>query len=461
MIQGFDGSCSHNQNGMTRDDMEATALVANRLGEVIIFRSTGPWAKRWLERGYPSKNFHVKGKSSDWGPHAGLVPYSGIYSKVGSDKTKADKGTKANDEGIHSGFAGKQTLILTADQIEEQINRPEGSPARTAVEFKTAVPKSDDLYLVANRSGDRQRVLFRAFKGGEGYAIHVYPQFGHLATNPVRVFDKDPAGRQAVPLEVMISKEAGAGKPMTGDYDLFAVCPSWAQYGSLTAAPIVKPGIALMDGGLRKGLSFPAGVGMDNVMDPRLSTMGKMFQPGTNPKFTKASMQAKDFTARSEGAAARREAMRAKIRSGTAGPLSASALQQALGAPEAESPWMEHEDMGNLTPRILRCINALNAQMGAVGDQAAMRRVHHNAESHRYRLFGALTGQDMVTKKDGDSHGDGFPLTCFQPSPVDRSPGMARYGAVCTLETLLEFKQYAQALKAAGFYIPKNWVWGV
>jgi hypothetical protein len=25
----------------------------------------------------------------------------------------------------------------------------------------------------------------------------------------------------------------------------------------------------------------------------------------------------------------------------------------------------------------------------------------------------------------------------------------------------LEFKQYAQAVKAAGFYIPKNWVWGV
>ena len=461
MIQGIDGSFSHSQNGMTRADMEATALVSSRLGEVIIFRSTGPWAKRWLERGYPSKNFHVKGKSSDWGPHAGLVPYNGNYSKVGYDGTKAAKGTKANDEGIHSGFAGKQPLILAADQIEEQINRPEGSPARTAVEFKTAVPKSDDLYLVAYRSGDRQRVLFRAFKREGGYAIHVYPKTGNVAANPLRVFDMDPEGRQAEPLEVMTSKEFGAGKAMTGDYDLFAVCPSRAQYGSLTAAPIVKPGIALMDGGLRKGLSFPAGVGMDNVMDPRLSTMGKMFQPGTNPNFTRASMQTKDFTARSEGAAARREEMRAKIRSGSAGPLSPSALQHALGVPEAESPWMEHEDMGNLTPRILRCINQLNAQMGAVGDNAAMRRVHHNAESHRHRLFGALTGQDMVTTKDGDSHGDGFPLTCFQPSPVDRSPTMARYGAVCTLENLLEFKQYAQALKAVGFYIPKNWIWGV
>ena len=129
MIQGLEGSFAHSQNGMTRADMEATALVANRLGEVVIFRSTGPWAKRWLERGYPSKNFHVKGKSSDWGPQAGLVPYDGLYSKVGYDPTKAEKGTQANIEGIHSGFAAKELLVLTAEQIEEQISRPEGFAA--------------------------------------------------------------------------------------------------------------------------------------------------------------------------------------------------------------------------------------------------------------------------------------------------------------------------------------------
>jgi hypothetical protein len=439
MIQGLEGSFTHSQNGMTRADMEATALVANRLGEVIIFRSTGPWAKRWLERGYPSKNFHVKGKSSDWGPQAGLVPYDGFYSKVGYDTTKAEKGTQANIEGIHSGFAAKELLVLTAEQIEEQISRPEGSPPRTAIEFKTPVPNSKDLLLLARRSGDQQRVLFRAFNRGDHYAIYVYPRTGNLATNPIKVLDSDPDGKEAEkhPLEVMTSNEAGAGMPMTGDYDLFAVCPSWAQYGSLTAAPIVKPGIELKDGGLRKGLSFPAGVGMDNVMDPRLSTLGKTGAP------------TKDYTARQAD-------LRARMRNGSTGQLSADSLKTYFDG----TPFMEHEDMGNLTPRILRCINGLNSQMGAVGAGSAMRRVHHNAESHRYRLFGALTGKDMVTKKDGESYGDGFPLTCFQPSPIDRAPTMSRYGAVCTIEDLLEFKEYALALKNAGFYVPKNWVWG-
>ena len=85
---GLDLSYKHPENGMTEKDMKACSLVATRLNEVIIFRSTGPWSQRWIDRDYPTKNFHVKGKSSDWGPQAGFVPYLGIYSKVGGDAVK-------------------------------------------------------------------------------------------------------------------------------------------------------------------------------------------------------------------------------------------------------------------------------------------------------------------------------------------------------------------------------------
>ena len=106
------------------------------------------------------------------------------------------------------------------------------------------MPNSKDLLLLARRSGDQQRVLFRAFNRGDHFAIYVYPKTGNLATNPIKVLDSDPDGKEAEkhPLEVMTSNEAGAGMPMTGDYDLFAVCPSWAQYGSLTAAPSSSQG---------------------------------------------------------------------------------------------------------------------------------------------------------------------------------------------------------------------------
>jgi len=63
--------------------------------------------------------------------------------------------------------------------------------------------------------------------------------------------------------------------------------------------------------------------------------------------------------------------------------------------------------------------------------------VHHNAESHRNHIFGALTASQM----DG---GDGFPLTVFQPRALLAHGSPVRmYEDVCTLENMLELRQYA------------------
>ena len=104
-----------------------------------------------VERGYPSKNFHVKGKSSDWGPQAGFVPFDGFFSKVGYDKDKAAKGTAANREGMESGFAARTTLCLTGEEIRMQLEEPSGG--RTALTRSRPIPNSHDLLLFAPMSG--------------------------------------------------------------------------------------------------------------------------------------------------------------------------------------------------------------------------------------------------------------------------------------------------------------------
>ena len=69
-----DNSANHPDQGMTHADMQAVARVAAQRNEIIMFRDTGCWSRPFIEAGHPTKPFHVKGKSSDWGPHAGLVP---------------------------------------------------------------------------------------------------------------------------------------------------------------------------------------------------------------------------------------------------------------------------------------------------------------------------------------------------------------------------------------------------
>ena len=83
--------------------------------------STGPWSKRWLDakpKPYPSKNFHVKGKSSDWGPQAGFVPYDGIYSKVGADTTKNTAGKKSRVKAVvRPTTPGRSSAELQVDRM--------------------------------------------------------------------------------------------------------------------------------------------------------------------------------------------------------------------------------------------------------------------------------------------------------------------------------------------------------
>ena len=408
MVIGIQNSFAHPENGMTLRDMTACGLVATRLKEVIIFRSTGPWSLRWLERNYPSKNFHVKGKSSDWGPMAGFVPYLGKYSKVGGNAEKEKTGTAYNDDGLKHNFAQKTQLCLTLEEL--QIQRDTVSDGRKALTEMQQVEGSRDYYLVAERSSDHTKFAFRAVWDAAGfYRIFVYPKYLPL---------KGLAFEKPVPLEVMTSSEVGANnRPMTGDYDLMAVCPTWADLNSRSMTEISKPGLNFgRAGGAEPGAAFPAGAVLDKVMDMRLNT-GLPNQQNADGKWK--TYGAQGFT-----------------------PAQYGKLPDA-GQPTGR----EHGDMGNLTPRILRCINELNTAMGQTGP---FRRVHHNAESHRNVIFGGIQSRDMEL-------GEGFPLTAFQPEGLR----IAGYDHVTTLENMTEFRNYATALNSAGFFVPRNWAWGM
>jgi hypothetical protein len=292
------------------------------------------------------------------------------------------------------------------DELKIQNTLPAEVPPRLAVHTMEPVPDSKDFFLFARRSGDKKEFAFRAVANGPLYYIHVYDET--VGTKKGRLVFEQP-----VPLEVMTSSEAGAGnRPMTGDYDLMSVCPKWGNYGSTTLKPITKEGLDFTGKGVQKGLTFDADTNMDKVLDMRTNTGAKPAGGVTNKTF-------QGLTKRDGGRLD------------------------------------EHGDMGNLTPRILRCINMLNIHMGATGARSALRRVHHNAESHRNAIFGALTASQM----DG---GDGFPLTVFQPRALLAQGSPVRvYEDVCTLESMIEFRQYATLLNMAGYYVPKNWTWGM
>lgn len=62
--------------------VNAFKRVSLRYNVVLGIRAPNPLGETLLREGYPSKNFHMKAKSSPTGPTAGLIAEKPIYSKV-------------------------------------------------------------------------------------------------------------------------------------------------------------------------------------------------------------------------------------------------------------------------------------------------------------------------------------------------------------------------------------------
>jgi hypothetical protein len=331
-----DSSASHPDQGMTVADMNATQLVATQRNEIIMFRDTGCWSRPYIALGHPTKPFHVKGKSSDWGPHAGLVPYNSEFSKAFS-AAAIKKGFDLNKHAIAQKYARPIPLYVSETFIHDELLINKGSARRPPIDRMT-IPREGVAYFFCTKPNDdpaqpgKPYVLLGKKAAGSRYQVFTFPLDAAQAQERA-LFLKESA---AEPMLVMTVP--GADLPITGDYDLFAICPSWASYG-----------------------------GMDRKMDPTLDNP----QQNVSMERTKKTAALNPADPK-EGAAANR-------------------AKQSLAAINAAfTP--EDPDRGNLTPRILSAVHALTAAMGG-----RFPRVHHNAESGRPFAPGAEDGFPLTT----------------------------------------------------------------
>jgi hypothetical protein len=328
---GPDAAVHHPDQGMTPADMKAVAKVAAERDEIIMFRDTGCWSRPYIALGHPTKPFHVKGKSSDWGPHAGLVPYNSEFSKAFKQKD-IDKGFALNKQAIKENYARPIPLFLDLGFIEANRLSPIGSGKRPPIDKMTA-PRDGVLYFYATKPNDDpsapgKKYVLMGKKVQDGrYQIYTFPPDAPV-TDEKQLFLKESV---AEPMLVMTVP--GADLPITGDYDLFAICPSWKSYGRA-----------------------------DQKMDPTLDN------PQQNASYKRTQ---------------------ARIANGS-DPNTLIAANSKKQIDAAKTP--EDPDRGNLTPRILAVVHALVAAMGG-----KYPRVHHNAESGRPFAPGAEDGFPLTT----------------------------------------------------------------
>lgn len=171
--------------------------TADKYGVVISIRYPSEIGQQHLKDGYPTKNFHVKAKSSDSGPTSGFITENVMYSKTPLNKKEQHE--KHINEALKK---GAKLVDLTLSETQIDFLKSKNLLVLTEGKFNGFHAKYHGINVYFTL--DNNRVL-------------------HDDKGPVKVITNPPEsdGRMAI------------DKPITADYDLFSIIPKASQSNNL------------------------------------------------------------------------------------------------------------------------------------------------------------------------------------------------------------------------------------
>jgi hypothetical protein len=152
-------------SGMVPDHARKIANVARARNEVIIMRRVNPDATALIEKGAGTKSMHIKGKSSDWGPHAGFIPVDAAQSKLATKLASAttqeekakiqgeiDNFNKLNQEALDH----KPPYAVAVDLVKDGKVQtyPDGTPIKVLADPTTKAPITADYDMLIHGTKD-------------------------------------------------------------------------------------------------------------------------------------------------------------------------------------------------------------------------------------------------------------------------------------------------------------------
>lgn len=180
---------------------ESFKSVAKKYNVILGVRAPNPLGMSLLKAGLPSKNFHMKAKSSPTGPTAGYITEDPVYSKVSPSNYKKQDAT---------------------------IEKAKSMGAKV-VELSISEERKKELIVSGNMISLGNDMYSAEYPGGKKIFI---------IENDGRVLDsqKKPVMVMTNPPEIGCAEDSN--KPITADYDLFTIIPHKNQ--SINQRPLLS-----------------------------------------------------------------------------------------------------------------------------------------------------------------------------------------------------------------------------
>ncbi|WP_410993779.1 anthrax toxin-like adenylyl cyclase domain-containing protein, partial [Bacillus cereus] len=214
-INVYDEKTSIKDSGLVTSHVENFKNIAEEKQTYILFRPVNKLSTSLIAEGAATKGMNVHGKSSDWGPMAGYIPYDADLSKKHGSEKDVKKG---NDDNTHS-IAENAGVI---DKIQLSI-----SDAR--------IKELKDENIIKDTKSENHYDVFDLNKNADVYEFR-------RERSSRKVEYKTQNGKKSIvgneitdwkPLEVMGKIVDQQTKPLTADYDMFGLAPSLEKVGKL------------------------------------------------------------------------------------------------------------------------------------------------------------------------------------------------------------------------------------
>ena len=219
------------QSNMPDVWVDAMSKTAQERGEIILIRPVNKHSRKWLESGEAiGKSMNVKGKTSDWGPMAGLIPADQSLSKLGkpsvvnaridemseSIKAKILKDSRDAGQEITEAEAQRQARELARQRVDLDISKSNKSIKESLAHPNVkAVPlKKDGMDVV------------KVVDGEGNVAVVMKKKDGSFVTEKGRSYTP-PKDADISQVEVLADKHTG--KYLAADADMLGVGTPRAQ----------------------------------------------------------------------------------------------------------------------------------------------------------------------------------------------------------------------------------------
>lgn len=205
-------------SGIPDEFITKIALIAKDHCCFILIRPVNKLSTALLQGLIIAKGLDIHGKSADWGPQAGYIPFDSSLSKMaGGKEGKIKKAQKENDEALKKSNISKKKLTIEVNRFND-LKKSKLLPDELEVNSECICKKIDPCSKKVLAS---QKFLLKR-DSDDKTKLHVQIW--------VEKDKKDGKGKEWVWDDVWVMGY-GSGKnvtAVTADLDLFAVCPHYS-----------------------------------------------------------------------------------------------------------------------------------------------------------------------------------------------------------------------------------------